>query len=444
MLYFLIRPLVRIALRLFLRELHIVGIENIPKDKAVILAANHPTAFIEPCIMACFQERSMFFLARGNLFGHWFYDFLLKQVHILPVYRLRDKGYAYVKHNFSTFEACYQALGKQKMVMILAEGTTIHEKRLRPLVKGTGRIAFGAMEYNETLKDVYIVPVGVNYTHADRFQSDLYVNIGKPISTKKMIEVGEGNKNKGILKLTQELHKRLLDIVIHINDEKDDKGIEVLLEMIRPNTTRPVFSSVSHSAQQFIREKKIVDIFNDLPVTEKEKLWCHSRKYTALLKPARIDENVFKGPPPFYEKILLLIFAPLYFLSVLLNGLPFALAQHIADHRVKYREFYSSVLLAVTIGAYLLYLLLVTGLAVLAMGNEWFFCLLAMPLLMVFGLYYRQYWGDHRNFRRWQNCSEGQKDEILRERQIIRKTNKNIFHILNETDHILNEGKKLD
>ncbi len=419
MLYYLIRPFVRIALRLFLREIHFAHAENIPQGKAVILAANHPTAFIEPCIMACFQGRSIFFLARGNLFGKRLYDFLLNQVHILPVYRLGDKGYAYVRHNYSTFEACYEALGKQKMLMILAEGTTIHEKRLRPLVKGTGRIALGTMERNEDLEDVYIVPVGVNYTHADQYQSDLYINIGEPVSTRKIIQESDGNRNKGVLKLTQELRKKLLERVIHINDPKDDEGVEVLLEMVRPNTHRPTFFSISKTDEQFLKEKEIVDAINAMEKAEKAKLWENTQKYQALLDEQAIDENVFKGKTGAAEKISLILLYPLFLISNILLFPPFFIGKYIAIHKVHYREFYSSVLLSVSLGAYIVYYGLLLGIGLLLGGYYWLWMALLVSLLTVFKLYYAQYWKDYRNNKRWRDCPPDVQDEILARRKVL-------------------------
>jgi len=168
MVYHLVRPVARYVLRYYYRNIDLTGLENIPPDAAVVLAANHPTAFIEPCILACFQPRTLWFLARGNLFKNVFYNNLLAAVHILPVFRLEDGGYGRLKDNFGTFEACFRALSQGKAIMNLAEGRCIHEKALRPLRKGTARLALGAMQRDATLKEVYSVPVGCNFTHPDR------------------------------------------------------------------------------------------------------------------------------------------------------------------------------------------------------------------------------------------------------------------------------------
>ena len=440
MIYYLIRPIVRVALKLFLREIHIEGLENIPKNKAVILAANHPTGFIEPCVMACFQERSLFFLARGNLFGKRLYDFFLEQVHILPVYRLQDRGYGYVKNNFSTFEACYESLGKREALMILAEGSSIHEKRLRPLVKGTGRIAFGTLDSNPHLEDVYIVPIGINYTHAERFLSDLYVDVGEPISTKAYMDNYKENRNKGILKLTQELRTRMLERIIHIENPDDDNGVEVLLEMVRPNTNIPGLTRVKYGNEQLKQEKKIVDAINVMPQEEKNALWNLTAAYQSALEACGVDDNVFKVHPvaTLPVKILFFLLMPLFFVLSILVTPPFLLAKYIADTRVKYIEFYTSVLLAVALGAYLVYWLFLS-VVFFIIGGGWIWGILLFPLVTVFWLYYLGYYIDYLKMRKWSTCEHKKREEIRKKREDVLAA----APFLNETDHFLNGSKKI-
>ena len=178
MLYPLVRPLATIAIWAFYRKIYLSNAHRIPKEGPVILAANHPTAFMEPCILACFQDRPLHFLVRGDLFKKNIFASLLRSLNMLPVYRIQDGGYSNLKNNFSTFEDCFRALKDGKAIMILAEGRTIHEKKLRPIRKGTARIAFGALDkYGEM--DLPIIPVGVNYTYADQPRSEVMIDFGE-------------------------------------------------------------------------------------------------------------------------------------------------------------------------------------------------------------------------------------------------------------------------
>ncbi|MDV7396027.1 1-acyl-sn-glycerol-3-phosphate acyltransferase, partial [Arthrospira platensis SPKY1] len=138
--------------------------------KPVILAANHPTAFIEPCILACWVPKPLHFMVRGDLFLKPLSNWVLRDFNMIPMFRIGDAGVAGVKANYRSVEEASQVLHTHHPVLILAEGSTAHEKRLRPLQKGTARIALGTEDQRPDL-GIQLVPVGVNYTYADRFRS---------------------------------------------------------------------------------------------------------------------------------------------------------------------------------------------------------------------------------------------------------------------------------
>ena len=68
-LYPIVRPLAALAIKTFFRKIHLSNMDRVPSDRPVILAANHPTAFMEPCILACYMDRPLHFLVRGDFFS---------------------------------------------------------------------------------------------------------------------------------------------------------------------------------------------------------------------------------------------------------------------------------------------------------------------------------------------------------------------------------------
>ncbi|MEL6973183.1 MAG: hypothetical protein AAFO02_23670, partial [Bacteroidota bacterium] len=78
MLYAAVRPIATVGLKYYFRRIDLANAERIPKNAAVILAANHPTTFIEPCVLACFLEEPLNFLARGDFFKNKIAAKLLK------------------------------------------------------------------------------------------------------------------------------------------------------------------------------------------------------------------------------------------------------------------------------------------------------------------------------------------------------------------------------
>ncbi|MBK7871347.1 MAG: 1-acyl-sn-glycerol-3-phosphate acyltransferase [Saprospiraceae bacterium] len=211
-----------------------------------MLAANHPTGFMEPCILACHLDRPLYYLVRGDFFKKPLYRSLLQSLHMLPVYRVKDGGLSVVKNNYETFDNCYNALRENKTLMILAEGSAEHEKRLRPLKKGTGRVALGTLERYPDLEDVYIVPVGVNYTYAEFSRSEVMIDFGEPILARKFLSTYKQNQNQAINDLTDELSKRMAERIVIIEQKSDEELTEYLLQMDRSKRPIPVFPIVGH------------------------------------------------------------------------------------------------------------------------------------------------------------------------------------------------------
>ena len=85
--YRFVRPLARIALKTYFSKIYLNGLEKIPADKPIILAANHPSAFLEPCILATTLPRPLHFMVRGDLFQKPLYRALLMSLHMIPMYR---------------------------------------------------------------------------------------------------------------------------------------------------------------------------------------------------------------------------------------------------------------------------------------------------------------------------------------------------------------------
>ena len=383
MLYRLVRPLAALGIRANYQHICISNKDRIPKDKPVILAANHPTAFMEPCILACFLDRPLFFLVRGDFFQKPIFNFLLRQLNMLPVFRMRDGGYRNLKQNYSTFDACYQALKENKTIMILAEGRTIHEKRLRSIQKGTARIALGTMERFPDLEDVYVVPVGVNYTYAERSRTRVMIDFGEPLTATSYLKEGAKYDAEGITQLTEDLSTALKRRVVIIEDPVDEPLTEDLLRLQRPLYTLPIFPVINASVKPLKGEKAMADQVNKTPSTEKS-IW--KEKLTIFfqeLSQYQISEQDLLGPK--FSRASALIYLLLGFLPFVIgylwNLIPLGLASYIADTKVKDVTFYTPVKWAVGIGAFLVWTVL--GIIILSVLSMYW----AIPLLFLFMLF---------------------------------------------------------
>ncbi|TXF90431.1 hypothetical protein FUA23_06480 [Neolewinella aurantiaca] len=348
MIYQLVRPVARYVLRYYYRNIDLTGLENIPKDAAVVLAANHPTAFIEPCILACFQPRTLWFLARGNLFKNGFYKGLLSAVHILPVFRIQDGGYGKLKNNFGTFEACFRALSQGKAIMNLAEGRCIHEKALRPMRKGTARLALGAMQRDATLREVYIVPVGCNFTHADRVRDQVMIRFGEPILASEFMDEFRSSEATAIKNLTSHLRSRLSPLVVQFPDGERAAIGEARLELDRARHNADLVHGITHDGAQLDRELEIAanTPAEDAPLTRFFNRLDRQGVHVGAVAGAR---RVVKQSPIWLRLLLAGLLQ--------LPQIPlWVLAEYIGSSKPKHIEFYSPVRFAVvTGGTFLLY-----------------------------------------------------------------------------------------
>lgn len=422
MLYYrLIRPFARIAIRTFYKKIYLTGLENYPADKPVIFALNHPTAFVEPCILATTLPEELHFLVRGDFFRQPLHNNLLRGFGCLPVFRMKDGGYGGLKNNYDTFEVTFKTLRAGEPIVILAEGTTVHEKRLRPLKKGTARLAFGTMERYGAETDVHIVPVGVNYTYAEQFRSEVMIEFNRPVRAADYWESYRDNNARGIKELTDELRTRLEEKVIIIEDEEDEDLVEKQLILSRNGKPRPVLPILSGKGYRFKAEKRIADTVNQLSESEKIEKSTAVNVYFNRLKQLKISDigMVRAHRYGLGQRLLLWIgFLPAA-AGYLLNSPPLLLTGYIGKNKVKYIEFQAPVMITVGIVAWLLWwtLLLLTG--ILLKNALLILTAVMMPLLGWFSLVYREFSYSFREAKKAEKIPEKEMENLLNLRQEI-------------------------
>src|SRR3954470_16827551 len=117
MLYSFLRFLLRIAVRVFFKSIHITDKENIPAKGPLIIVANHPNTFMDPIVIATILNRKIFFLAKGEVFKSAFAKWLLPKFNMIPVYRKQDAA-GDMQKNEETFDKCYEHLEHNGVTLI--------------------------------------------------------------------------------------------------------------------------------------------------------------------------------------------------------------------------------------------------------------------------------------------------------------------------------------
>lgn len=270
MLYFILRPFARLGFRLYFRKIYLHMKAPIPADGPVMLAVNHPSSFMEACVLACFLPRSLYFLVRGDVFVNPLVNFLLNSTHQIPIYRFRD-GFSSLRNNHATFAQVYRWLGEGKAVTVFAEGTTRLEKKLRPIQKGLARMVFGAMEV-EHIEDIPIVPIGVNFVEAGRWRSEVMIEVGEAISARSFLEENDTENKRGVRKLTQAVEESMQPLVLHVNKDEDEPLFNQLCQMDRPQEFWRLLPNVSTNDEIYQKERQWTNRVNNLDEDTKLQL----------------------------------------------------------------------------------------------------------------------------------------------------------------------------
>lgn len=145
-------------------------------DEPLILACTHPNSFFDALVMGAYHPREMHFLARGDAFKNPRAAKALRLLNMIPIYRLSE-GKENLENNSQTFDECNRVFKKGGMVLIFSEGLCINEWKLRPLKKGTARLAYMCWEEHE-VKNMLIQPVGLNYNSFTSLPKRVYVDYG--------------------------------------------------------------------------------------------------------------------------------------------------------------------------------------------------------------------------------------------------------------------------
>lgn len=183
----------------------------------LLIAANHPNSFLDAVIMATLFRNPVYSLTRGDAFKGKKITKILTSLNMLPVYRISE-GAENLDSNYFTFDACQNIFRKGGIVLIFSEGRCINEWHLRPLKKGTARLALAAWQQNIPLK---ILPLGINYSTFRTFGKNLFLNFGNIINKEDIHADLSGGK--AVNEFNEKLQQQLQSLVFEIDKNDPEK-----------------------------------------------------------------------------------------------------------------------------------------------------------------------------------------------------------------------------
>lgn len=200
MLYALARcffvPLFRILFRT-----RVYGVENLPKEGPVILAANHMSNW-DPPFLACFLPRPVNYMAKMELFSNPIFAAAIRSCHAFPVKRgAADRG---------AIKVAAQVLKEGGVLGVFPEGTRSRTGKMQKAEAGVALIA--------SMSHAPVVPaaiLGTNriFSGEERFPQ-LAVVYGKPM------EFTGNRKNKEEL---EAFSQSILDEIFRMKEQIQEK-----------------------------------------------------------------------------------------------------------------------------------------------------------------------------------------------------------------------------
>lgn len=356
--------MVRLGLLLFFRKIVFQNRKLLNEKGPLLLACTHPNSFLDALILGSYFNQPVHFLARGDAFQNPLAKKLLTALKVIPIYRLSE-GKEYLALNDTTFEKCTKILAEGGIVLIFSEGLCVNQWKLRPLKKGSARIALSAWKQQPIANSFRILPVSFNYSSFTSFRKSLVVYLGKEI-TREDISTGKA-EGEQISELNKIIFSRL------------EKGL--MTEENNPTLVKFLLSNFEGAGKKgkgIIEDLK--DKQNDLHQLDEGDFDKLTGTKKAALNNTQLLISIITIPVLFIPAFIgLIVHFPLYL----------ALKQYIKK-KTEGTVFYHSALFGSLIIFYPVYALIITGILMIITGKLAFItALLLLPFLALIVLLFK-------------------------------------------------------
>lgn len=323
--------------------MHVSNVENIPYNKPLVIAANHPGAFLDPVLIACLIRKPIYFLVRGDVFKNKLIRWIFEQFNMLPVYR-KDEGFGNIEKNHNTNSKVADVLHRNGIVVIFCEGYSATNRRLRTVLKGTARVCMDTAVAANI--DVKIIPAGISYTHKTNFRKSVMLDFSAPISMLDYVNLYHQHPQKSFVSITAELTRRLEQNFVIIKNEELDNLTETHLNYLRNNERYTFLPLVVRNNDKLYAERllceKIHRCFEENPIGFRE-LKTKTDEYETALKTVELEDRfLVKNPAPIRQMVLLTLGFPFFILGFMAWGIPYIISKAIADKKVTRIDFHDS------------------------------------------------------------------------------------------------------
>jgi len=367
----------------FYKRDKVVGLENIPKDKPVIFAANHQNAFMDPILISISLTTPTAYLVRADIFKKKIIAKMFAAVNMLPIYRERD-GVNTKIANESTFNDCYDILSKNRPIIIFPEGNHGKFKNLRSVKKGFARIGKGAeVKYGDDL-DVQVIPVGLNYSDHVNMGAEFLLIYGEPIDLSDYVK--SLDDARGLNKITTKLSQEMSKVMIDIQDLDNYQYINEMLIVFDQEIREKYAQGSNDLMDKFNAQKQfIAKAENWLNIKGAKEPSLYEEKMISFrsdVEKQGLRYWLFKQEKhnTFLSIIGLLLFLPIHLYGMLNNYIPYKLPVNFVK-KIKDKQFHSSLKMALGVFSFLiLWPLQIAIVGLLTDNGIWMYYAASLPV----------------------------------------------------------------
>jgi len=272
-LYQLIRTIFRFIGGTFYATTECHGLDDFPADgKPTILCFNHGNGLADPLVLIRKTNRMVRFCAKDSLWSTPVMKYFIRNSGAVPVYRSKDHGEKAKELNLGIFAKVIAALREGDCLGFVPEGVSRFLPYMeQPLKTGVARIAIDAVEQavaaGQAEFAVQIVPVGLIFTHREKFRSDLCMRYRPAIVVdaaylKPYGGVGSLDVKAAAVAITTSLNDALEEVTINAPDWETTR-----LAMTSARLHHPRGSDLT-LGQYLILVRGWVEVLKSAPVAE--------------------------------------------------------------------------------------------------------------------------------------------------------------------------------
>ncbi|WP_151086510.1 lysophospholipid acyltransferase family protein [Hymenobacter baengnokdamensis] len=403
--YTLMKPLVRVGLRVFFRRLEVRHRERLRQPGPLMLCSNHPNTLMDPLVTAVHRRQPIAFLAKSTFFKNPFLGAIMRSGNCIPIFRRQDaetgaealSAAQLAASNEASFGRCYDYLERGGTVMIFPEGTSVSERRLRPLKTGAARIALGTEARHDFRLGLKIVCVGTNYFDPSRFRSDVFLNVAPPIEVSDYAARYRQDPDAAADEMTEEIRRRLTRRLV-ISRAAEDEQLAQQVERTFGDHLNPDDDPTT-LYDNFQLSRTLLDAlawFEQHDAGRLAALRTALSEYLANLQHQRLDDDDFdqsQRPGTGLADYLYLIAGfPVWLYGLLTNYLPYKLPAEIAHRATRETEFIAGIMLGVGMLTFPLAYALEAAAVQHWLTHDWRLTLLFVSSLPIAGFYALGYW----------------------------------------------------